>query len=66
MNEITVDIDVPFQEFLISKQFAVIKERIDNVPYIKKREIRRSCNGNTHLRIVLEGSITLFDSYKVI
>jgi hypothetical protein len=62
MNEITVDIDVPYHDFLKSAQFAVIRERLDAVPFIKSRQIRRSCNGNVHLKIGLERSLTLFDS----
>lgn len=61
MNEITVDVDVPYRLYLLDSARVLI----DHIPWVFARFIRKSSNGNVHLKIYFRSDISLFDSLLI-
>ena len=64
INQITVDIDEKYDDFMDGHHFLEIRKRVyDQLsPLSAKREIRRSSGDHVHIRITFYREITLFES----
>lgn len=61
MQEITVDIDRPFLQF-IQIEAESVREKIKRVPWAVDSQIRPSSNGNVHIKVKMASDVGFLDS----
>lgn len=65
MNEITLDWDLLYDDVKSSVSWSVLKKFVSKIPWTRQILIRKSSNGNVHVKIILNRNVTLLEQFEI-